>query len=350
MKLKERIEILIKLGSLINLFSEEKEWTDYSLGINESEFNDFKAIIERAHIHNGWFTKESVLESLKGISTWLTEDSLQAFVEKYNINDSKSPKKIALILAGNIPMVGFHDVVCTFLSGHVAICKLSSNDDQLIPGILRLMELFNTEVNERILISKEFLKEIDAVIATGSDNSSTYFKSYFGKYPHIIRKNRTSLAIIEGNETKDELKELGKDIFTFYGLGCRNVSKLFVPENYKLDTFFESIYPYHEIINHNKYANNYDYNKAVYLLNCIQLLDNNFVLLKEDDSLHSPLGVLFYQTYKSKSDVEKYIQEHKDKIQVVVGKNYLPFGKAQYPSLFEFADGIDTIDFLTNLN
>jgi hypothetical protein len=348
MKIKERIEILSKLKIILTNISQQKDWTGYELGINEDEYEKLIHAILVSKIQNPWFTKESVFESFKGVSNWLNVDDLQDWTAQYTFKTEK-PQKVAIIMAGNIPMVGFHDMISVFLSGHKAICKLSSEDKILLPAIIEVMALFNPDVKNWIEFSENKLPPFDAVIATGSNNSSMYFETYFGKYPHIIRKNRTSIAIITGNETREELSVLGKDIFTYFGLGCRNVSKILVPKDFVLDRFFEAIVDYNEVVNHNKYANNYDYNKAVYLMNLEQILDNNFVLLKEDKSLHSPLGVLFYERYSSDSELVDYLYLNKDNIQVVVGEGYSFFGTAQCPSLNDYADGVDTMSFLENL-
>jgi len=348
MNTKERIEILSKLRLILNNISEEKEWTGYELGINKDEYDKLVHTVLIAKIQNPWFIKESVLESFKGVSTWLTVSLLTDWVSQY-VYDFKSPKKVAVIMAGNIPMVGFHDMISVFLSGHNVVCKLSSDDKVLLPAIVDVLACFNPKVKEIIEFTENRLPKFDAVIATGSDNSAMYFETYFGKYPHIIRKNRTSIAIINGNETKDELSVLGKDIFTYFGLGCRNVSKILIPKDFVLDRFFESIVDYGDVVNHNKYANNYDYNKAVYLMNLEQMLDNNFLLLKEDKSLHSPLGVLFYERYESEVDLNAYLKTNKNNLQAIIGQNYIPFGAAQCPSLNDYADGVDTMKFLETL-
>ena len=348
MKTKERIDILSNLRPILNNIAAEMDWAGYDLGISKDEYDRLAHSITLAKIQNPWFTKESVLESFRGVSSWLFVNKLTDWVSQYSFKESK-PKKVAIIMAGNIPMVGFHDMISVFLSGHKTICKLSSDDKILLPAIIEVLALFNPEVKNWIEFTENRLPKFEAVIATGSDNSAMYFETYFGKYPNIIRKNRTSIAVITGNETKEQLSVLGKDIFTYFGLGCRNVSKILIPQNFVIDRFFEAIVDYSEVVNHNKYANNYDYNKAVYLMNLEQMLDNNFILLKEDKSLHSPLGVLFYQRYSSDSELESYLDLNKKSIQVIVGEKFIPFGKAQCPSLNDYADGVDTMSFLESL-
>jgi len=348
MNRKERIEILSKLKLILNNISEEKEWSDYDLGINKDEYEQLVYSVLVAKTQNQWFTKESVLEAFKGVSSWLTVSELTGWLSQYSFTVDK-PKKVAIIMAGNIPMVGFHDMISVFLSGHNVVCKLSSDDKVLLPAIIKVLSLFNPEIKDIIEFTENRLPKFDAVIATGSDNSAMYFETYFGKYPHIIRKNRTSIGIINGTETKEQLSVIGKDIFTYFGLGCRNVSKILIPKDFLIDRFFEAIVDYGEVVNHNKYANNYDYNKAVYLMNLDQILDNNFILLKEDKALHSPLGVLFYERYESQEALNKYLETNKNDLQAIVGQDYIPFGVAQCPGLNDYADGVDTMKFLEAL-
>lgn len=348
MKISEKVKLLSKLGGVLDHLAEGKSWPGFEIGLSESEYSDFSGLIEQVHLHNPWFTKSSVQTAFKGIAAWLTDENLSSWITHYDLSQTKQ-KRVAIIMAGNIPLVGFHDFLSVFLSGHKAIIKLSSSDQHLFKGLYHYLVVMDNRVEELIEIKDRFLGDFDAVIATGSDNSSGYFESYFGKYPHIIRKNRTSVAIIDGSETREELTELGKDIFTYFGMGCRNVSQLWIPMDFDLNRFFEAIYEFNPIIHHNKYGNNYDYNKAVYLMNKANLLDNGFLLLKEDFSLNSPLGMLHYVRYQDSIDAEHFLQDNKDKIQVIVGKNYIPFGMSQKPGLTDYADGVDTMRFLADL-
>lgn len=348
MILSEKIKLLTKLGEILDHLAEGKPWPGFDIALNKSEYEDFAALIEKVHIHNGWFTKGSVQTAFKGIAGWLTEESLNSWLSQYQLDPKKS-KNVAIIMAGNIPLVGFHDFLSVFLSGHKALIKLSSNDKHLFTALVHTLTIMDGRMKEWVKIEEGFVKDFDAVIATGSDNSANYFESYFGKHPHIIRKNRTSVAIIDGSETDEELKALGKDIFTFFGLGCRNVSQLWIPTDFEINRFFEAIYEFNPIIHHNKYANNYEYNRAVYLMNKANLLDNGFLLLKEDFSLNSPLGMLHYVRYQDSIDAEHFLDENKDKIQAIVGRNYTPFGRSQQPGLSDYADGVDTLKFLTEL-
>jgi hypothetical protein len=348
MKLLQKIKILSRLGDIMCAVGSKQKWSGFSLGINEAEYNDLVELTQRVRIYNGWFTETEVLNSFSGIGSWLNEIELGNWVEGYAINEGK-PKSIALIMAGNIPLVGFHDFLAVFLSGNKAVIKLSSDDKHLLPAIIHVLSLFDPNIKNWVEIKENKLEGFDGVIATGSDNSANYFHSYFGKYPHVIRKNRTSIAVLTGNETKEDLIQLGHDIFTYFGLGCRNVSQVWIPKDFDINRLFDGFFQFSEIVNHHKYANNYDYNKAVYLMNLQEMLDNGFLLLKEDQQLNSPLGMLHYARYSDVSEVNDFIAENKEKIQVVVGHNRVPFGKAQNPALNDFADGVDTLSFLTSL-
>ncbi len=342
----ERINCFVTLGKIFKDVATKEEWTDYSSGLNQSEFDACKATLNKASIFNPWFDSANLKRALLGLSYMLEEDKLRSWLDQYNLTDT--PKNVGIIMAGNIPLVGFHDVLCVALSGHNALIKLSSEDQLLWPMVLELMSKLSDDISYMHLVVDR-MKNFDAVIATGSDNSARYFESYFGHVPNIIRKNRTSVAILTGDEDEAELRGLGDDIFAYFGLGCRNVSKIFIPQDYDLDTFFKGIYEHKEVINHNKYVNNYDYNKAIYLMNQEPILENGFLILRETTDLNSPLAVMFYQRYQSESEVESYLKEHQEKIQAVVGKNYIPFGAAQLPDLADYADGVDTMKFLEKL-
>jgi hypothetical protein len=350
LSLKQRTNAFVQLGSIFKSLSSDDQWPGYSGGLTEVEFLDMKELIGRVHQHNGWFTPENVSRSLKAWSETLTSNSLSAWLGNYvSAIDQVRPATIAVICAGNIPMVGFHDILCTLLTGHQVIIKLSSDDDLLIPAALRLLTRIAPEMDTQITYATGKLTGFDAVIATGSNNTSRYFRQYFGQYPHIIRKSRTSAAVLTGTETTEELNSLGNDIFDYFGLGCRNVSRLFLPEGYDIDLFFKGIYPFHQVIQHNKYANNYDYNKAIWLLNNENLLDNGFILLKEDERLASPTGSLFYSYYSDPMEVKEQILRQSENIQCVAGAGYLPFGRTQAPAIDDYADGVDTLSFLTGL-
>ena len=312
-------------------------------------------IINNERQYNAWFTPESVLKAVTAIGKMLNSNDLSKWLDLYDIDKNTTIKRVGLVLAGNIPMVGFHDVLCVLVTGNYALIKSSSQDARLTRHVLEMLIAIDPVFNDRFNFV-ERLEGFDAIIATGSNNTSRYFEYYFGKVPHIIRKNRNSVAVLTGNETAQQLFELGKDIFDYYGLGCRNVSKLFVPKGYNFTFFFESVEPYQPIINHHKYNNNYDYNKSVYLVNSDKHLDNGFLLLKEDERLASPLAVLFYEYYDSLQSVQQLLEAKTENIQCIVStaslqvKNQVvDFGKSQQPALLDYADGVDTMRFLTEI-
>jgi hypothetical protein len=302
--------------------------------------------------YNAWFTPENVLQAVTAISKMLNHDDLTKWLDGYILDDNKPVKKIGLILAGNIPLVGFHDVLCVFVSGNFALIKASSQDSRLIKYILELLVGIEPGFIERYSFV-ERLENFDAVIATGSNNSSRYFDYYFGKVPNIIRKNRNSVALLTGAETAEQLYNLGHDIFDYFGLGCRNVSKLMVPKGYNFNFFFESIEIFNPIIHHNKYNNNYGYNRSIYLVGRELHLDNNFLLVKENPSLSSPLAVMFYEYYDDLESAQSLLNEQSDKIQclvtnapVEVKSQVVGFGMSQSPKLWDYADNVDTMEFL----
>lgn len=333
-----RISSLVKLGKRLS-------------NLNDEEKGD---LFRRAYNQNNWFDERSVAQACKGLSVLLEESNLKKWLSNYTLTDPESPKTIGLLMAGNIPGVGFHDLMCVLLSGHKASVKLSSADSffskWLIDQLLAIEPAFSSQIQ-----IEEMLKGKDAYIATGSDNSSRYFYYYFGKYPHIIRANRTSVAILTGKETDQELSELGKDIFSFFGLGCRNVSKVFVPNEQILHRLLDNLEGFRYVMENHKYLNNYEYNKAIYLVNKENHLDNGFLLVKPSDALVSPIAVLYYETYSDESELSLKLEEIKYKIQCVVGDqthhpDRIAFGKAQEPKPWDYADNKDTLRFLLDLN
>ncbi|WDF80508.1 acyl-CoA reductase [Mucilaginibacter sp. KACC 22773] len=312
-------------------------------------------IIEDERYHNAWFTPESVLQAVTAIGKMLNEDDLKTWLAKYNLENDAPGKKVGLILAGNIPLVGFHDVLCVLASGNHALIKASSQDARLIKTVLERLVAIDVSFDSQFSFV-ERLADFNAVIATGSNNSSRYFDYYFGKVPNIIRKNRNSIALLTGDETAEQLFNLGHDIFDYYGLGCRNVSKLLVPKDYNFNFFFESIEDHKAIIHHHKYNNNYDYNKSIYLVNSDKHLDNGFLMVKEDDRLASPLAVLYFSYYDDLAQAQELLQKQSDNIQCIVtnatinvASQVVSFGQSQHPALWDYADGIDTMEFLSNL-
>ncbi|SNT25785.1 Acyl-CoA reductase (LuxC) [Ekhidna lutea] len=312
--------------------------------LTDDELQDLAA---RAKQKNGWFSYEGVKNALQGISFMLEKSKLEKWAGDYNLN-TDSPKIVGIVMAGNIPLVGFHDLLSVLISEHFAAVKPSSDDEFLTRTVIEWITEIEPRFKKNIEI-REKLTGIDAVIATGSDNTARYFEYYFKDIPNIIRKNRTSVAILNGEESDEEFKALGDDIFSYFGLGCRNVSKVFTPKGFDIRTAFPHFENYQDIANHNKYRNNYDYYKSIYLVNKTPHLDTGFLLINSTDELVSPISVLFHQEYDSIEKLKTILDDQKDKIQCIVGKDYIPFGKAQRPELWDYADDVDTLAFLTDL-
>lgn len=346
LNLNQRISLFAKLGSLF------KDYEDNNLnGKTKKLFNE---AIENSIAHNSFFTKKNINKSL---STWaknLTKKSINNFISNYSLKENIIPKKVAIIMAGNIPLVGFHDFLCVILSGNIAVIKLSSKDYHLFNYILDYLTSESHNFSNHFEVCNEKLNEFDAVIATGNNISADQFDLYFKSYPRIIRRNRHSIAVLEGDESNSDLELLANDIFYYYGLGCRNVSKIFIPSKYNLDKLFKSFMSWKEVINKNSYANNYDYYRAIYLLNKENFYDNGFVLLKESNKIGSPVGTIYFEYYDCLEDVFKIIENNSEKIQCVVSKtkgvNKTYFGQTQEPKIDDYADNVDTFDFLLKLN
>lgn len=348
MDLQQRINAFVKLGDFLSQFTTHGIEKKDNILHNDLFFDGFNHQIKLAHEDNGWFKKDNILFALSGWSNQLNNNTLNQWLDKYTFN-IENPKTIAIIMAGNLPLVGFHDFLCVLISGHHVLVKQSSNDKHLLPFLAKYLEYIEPEFKGRIQFTEAKLENFDAVIATGSDNTARYFEYYFKNKPSIIRKNRNSLAVLTGDESEAELKALSEDIFRYYGLGCRNVSKLFVPKDYDFDNFFKAMYDWHPIIHENKYANNYDYNKAVYLMSEFKMLENGFLMLKEDKSYSSPIATVFYEHYESLEELKEIISEKSDQIQCVVSNGFIEdeikFGQTQLPNLWDYADGVDTISF-----
>ena len=334
MNLEERIKVFVKLGTCI---------CESFLAKNSDKIN--QSIAE-----NPWFTKKNIENALFALKDMLELDMLESWIKPYSMQEQVNPKRVLIIMAGNIPLVGFHDLLSVIISGHKPIVKLSSNDRILMSLLIEVLITISPSLKNDIqFIDKVKNKKFDAVISTGTDNSAHYFKYYFKDAKKIIRKNRRSVAILDGSETSLELKRLASDVFAYFGLGCRNVSKIYLPIGYDLNLLFEAFFEYNKIVDHRKYGNNYDYNKAIFLMGNNRLIENGFILLKEDESLHSPVAMLYYEFYNDKQLVDHFISENKESIQCVVSKDDIPFGMTQNPRLWDYADGIDTIDFLRNI-
>ena len=347
MKKESLVQAFCQLGLVMRNIGENKPWESFDIGITASEYDEFNALMGALKHHNGWFTEEMIRKAIGNLGESLNKENLEQWCDQYTF--SKKPKTIAVIMAGNIPLVGFHDFLCVLLSGNRIMAKMSSEDDKLLPVLAEFLICFYPEVKDFISFSDRNMKGFDAVIATGSNSSFLHFEQYFSKYPHIFRKNRTSIAILDGTESESQLKALGDDIFDFFGRGCRSVSHLLLPRSFEINKVFEHIVHQGAVINNKKYGNNYDYNKAVHLMNQEKLLDNNFVLLKETTLLSSPLGMLYYHFYDDVDEVNSYCEEHKDSIQCRVGAGGLPFGTAQSPKLNDYADNVDTMQWLNSL-
>ena len=358
----DKKKVFIELGKFLSQFYEEaniknsavlyNDLASLSLTASRVFFEDFQNLIQLSQSHNGWYTPENVCFAIQSWATALTEENLDKWLSNYHFNES-TPKNIGLILAGNIPLVGFHDFLSVLVSGHNVLVKTSSNDQFLLPFLAKYIIAIEPEFADKITFVEGKLENFDAVIATGSNNTARYFNYYFRDKPSIIRKNRNSVAVLNGKETKEQLEALGEDIFRYFGLGCRNVSKLFVPKGYSFNAFFEAIFKYQDIIHYEKYANNYDYNKAVFLMSNFKLLDNGFLTIKEDNSYTSPISSIFYEYYDSIEDLQIRLQSESEQIQCVVSNNLVEnsinFGQTQKPNLWDYADNVDTISFLIAL-
>ncbi len=320
---------------------------------NSTSFGEWpeklKNATEKAHSQNSWFTMDNLHHAMHEWGQLLTEDGLNTWLKAYG-HPKNGNKTIGVIMAGNIPMVGFHDFICILLSGNKVLAKLSTNDNVLLPFMADFLVSVCPELANAIEFTQGKLEGFDAVIATGSDNTSRYFDYYFGKYPNIIRKNRNSVAVLTGTESQEDLTLLGEDIFRYFGLGCRSVSKLYVPAGYDFQQFFGAVYKWKSLIDIHKYANNYDYNKAVYLMSDFKILDNGFLLLKEDVKTASPIATLFYEEYTDAELLKEQLEAQANQLQCVVSKGFLKkeigFGSTQKPQLHDYADGVDSMQFL----
>jgi hypothetical protein len=332
MNLQRRIDLLVRLG-------------DYML----SDAASWQEAKEKAGYENGWFIPEFIDHSARKIADrFLQRNILEKWTASYQLPSSNSnPKQVGIVMAGNIPLVGFHDFLCVFISGHRALIKPSSKDTTLIKHLVNTLSQLDPEVNEFVEFAEQ-LKNCDAYIATGSNNSAGYFEYYFKKYPHIIRRNRTSVAILTGNESKEELDKLADDVYMYFGLGCRNVTKIFVPEGYDFIPLLTAFKKYDYLADHHKYKNNYDYNLAIHLLNKKIYMSNKSLLLIEDPAAFSPISQLHYEFYHV-PDLEAGNLAASSDIQCIVGTGFVAFGDSQSPSVSDYADRVDTLQFLVNL-
>ena len=335
MRLEQRIDLLARLG-------------EHLLG--EDEY--LRAVMHRSEFHNKWFTKENQEMAVRSIAThFLKRELLESWAARYPISDRPTGKTVGIVMAGNIPLVGFHDWLCVFLAGHEAQIKLSEKDAYLFPYLIKIMESLDPNMAGWVE-TVDRLKDFDAVIATGSNNSARYFEAYFGKKPHIIRRNRNGVAVLSGRESAEELRRLGLDVFAYYGLGCRNVAKIYVPEGYVFEPLLEALHEYREAVLNDRYKNNFDYNYALFILNKITFKANGCILLKEDELTASRIACLHYAHYKSLKEVEEELVERGEEVQCVVAQPGLlslatiGFGETQTPGLMDYPDGVDTMEFL----
>ncbi len=332
MNLPYRIDLLSRLGEYIS-----------------GDAEDWQQAKEKAAVENGWFIPGFVELAAQNISrSFLQKEILQEWVARYpGTGTDKTPRNVGIIMAGNLPLVGFHDWLAVFISGHRAIVKPSSRDQVLIKHLVEMIGEWDKEAGTMTRFA-EMLKGCDAYFATGSNNSSRYFDYYFGKYPHIIRRNKTSVALLTGKETPGELELLADDVHQYFGRGCRNVTKIYVPEGYDFIPLLEAFRKYNYLADHHKYKNNYDYNLALHLLNKKYYMTNGSLLLVEEPALYSPISQLNYAYYTDREQLESTLQPLPD-LQCIVGQGHTPFGRAQAPGIADYADGIDTMSFLSNL-
>ena len=338
MLLEERIELLSQLGSYL-LSGDDK----------------IEEVVTTAHYNNKWFTPENCKAAITNIaSQFLNKDALINWLHSYDLPADVEPKQVGIIMAGNIPMVGFHDLMCVFISGHKAKIKYSDKDKILIPFLLDTMRGMDARCNayfEKV----ERLKDFDAVIATGSNNSARYFDYYFSKYPHIIRKHRNGIAVLDGSESPEDMRRLSTDVFDYFGLGCRNVSKLYVPEGYDFNPLLEILHEKNALVHHSKYKNNFDYNIALFLLNQEDYLNNGCIILRPQDQKASRIASLNYEHFSDLETLHKNLIAEKEEIQcIATNQNWseLPvvkFGRTQSPAIDDYADDIDTIAFLKSI-
>ena len=352
MLLTKRKVAFVKLGEFLGQFSTEQISRKDNILFNDLFFDSFEMQIKRAKEFNGWFNQENVLFALESWSKALTEVNLNTWLNTYDFEE-KPEKKVAIIMAGNIPLVGFHDFLCVLMSGHKVLVKLSSNDKYFIPLIAKYLEYIEPHFKGKIEFTEGKLEKYNAVIATGSDNTSRYFDYYFGKHPHIIRKNRNTVAVLSGDESQETLEKMTNDIFRYFGLGCRSIAKVFLPKGFDLDRIFKASFIHKDIVNYDRYANNYEYNKAVYLMSLFDIRENGFLMLKEDKSYSSPISSLFYEYYDDIKDLKERLSNDSDKIQCITSDikelEGVALGETQSPQLWDYADNVDTINFLLKI-
>ncbi|QXP73638.1 acyl-CoA reductase [Tenacibaculum sp. AHE15PA] len=350
--IQNRISAFVELGKFLSQFTQKETAQKNDIQFNDLFFDGFKHQLKIAGEKNTWFTKENLLFATESWSKALTNENIQQWVANENLGKNDI-KQVAVIMAGNIPLVGFHDFLSVLISGHSVLVKQSSNDKNLLPFLAKYLEYVQPELKGKITFTEQKLTGFDAVIATGSNNTARYFEYYFKDKPSIIRKSRNSVAVLTGNETAQDFENLSNDVFCYFGLGCRSVSKLYVPKDYNFDPFFTGMFNKQEIINNAKYANNYDYNKAVYLMSEFDILENGFLMIKEDESYASPIASVFYEYYDNADDLKTKLKQDEEKTQCIVANNFIEgeiaFGETQNPQLWDYADGVNTLEFLSKI-
>lgn len=339
MNLDERIESMVKLGADL---------------INQDE--RLMAHAHRTESNNPWFTKKHITWSIRQIANqFLNRNKILAWLNNYSIPEDGEMRQVGIVMAGNIPLVGFHDMLCCFIAGHKSIIKLSDKDPYLIPYVLTLLKEANPETAAYFELVQK-LENYDAVIATGSNSTAVHFEYYFKNVPHIIRRNRNAVAVLQESVENESIEKLGDDVFLYYGLGCRNVSKIYLPKSFNTDRLFENFTKHQDVINHGKYRNNFDYNVAIFMLNKLPYLESGFFILKEDEQIASRIACLHYERYDDEKTLINHLLSEKEKIQCVVSDlqmeslKTVPFGTSQIPSLLDYADDADTLDFLLKLS
>lgn len=348
---EQQLSGLVQLGRVMAAIGAAQPWPGHAIGLSEGEYEQLDRLVLQAHIANGWATEENVRHAFAAWGATLVQEDIARWLAAHPelAQGPASVRTVGIILAGNVPLVGLHDVLCVWLSGHNARVKCSSQEPDLLPALVGVLDHFVPGTKERITFVADKLGEVDSVIATGSNNTARYFEHYFGHLPRIVRKSRVSVAVLDGTETPEELERLAEDVFRYFGLGCRNVSKAYIPQDFDIDWLFGAFFPWKDIVNHKKYGNNYDYTRALWMLDRVPFLENGFFLIREAEALPSAVATMHVERYTDRVAVTSALEAHQEDIQCIVGHGHVPFGQAQRPGLAEYADGVDTLRFLLDL-
>ncbi len=357
MNLQKRIDALARLGYFMRETAKPLPNPVFANLQEQNSFDKLELEICQAKNYNGWFTENNVRQAIGSLGEAMTKEKLEEWAVRYGdkLINHEGRKQVGIVMAGNIPAVGFHDLLCVLLTGNNALAKMSSGDNRLIPALIQLLIAISPDFDDVASFTKDRLTGFEAIIATGSNNASRYFEFYFGKYPHIIRKNRNGVAVLTGRETSDELDGLSFDISAYYGLGCRNVTHLFVPEQYDFIPLLDTLSQNNQNTDNSHYFNNYEYHKAILLVNGTPHFDTGGLLLTENPAIPSSVSIVHYSTYHNIEQLSSYLKTLQDQIQCVVSNpeiipHAIPMGTSQQPELWDYADGIDTIDFLLNIS